>query len=73
MSGLDLDREKIDFDCDCGATVAGTIGQLRRSPTLTCPKCGATIQVDGSDLDWGVRNVDRAFDKMDRAIGRIGQ
>jgi hypothetical protein len=73
MSGLDLNREKIDLDCDCGATVASTIGELRRSPTLACPKCGATIQVDGSDLDRGARNVDGAFDKMDRAIRRIGQ
>jgi hypothetical protein len=57
-------------DCDCGTTVTSTIGKLRRSPTLTCPKCNAKIQVDGSDLDRSVRNVDRAFDRM---IGRIGQ
>lgn len=70
MSRLDLDREKIDFTCDCGATVTSTIGKLRRSPTLTCPKCGATIRVDGSDLDRSVRNVDRAFD---RTIGRLSR
>lgn len=70
MSGLDLDREKIDVDCDCGTTITSTIGKLRRSPTLTCPKCNATIQVDGNELDRNVRNVDRAFD---RTIGRIGQ
>lgn len=70
MSGLDLDREKIDVDCDCDATVTSTIGKLRRSPTLTCSKCGATIQVDGSGLGRSVRYVDRAFD---RTIGRIGQ
>ena len=73
MSGLDLNREKIDLDCDCGATVTSTIGEIRSSPTLTCPKCGATIQVEGSDVDRGVRNVDRAFNQMDRAIRRIGQ
>jgi hypothetical protein len=32
-----------------------------------------TIQVEGSDLDRGVRNIDRAFGKMDRDIRRIGQ
>jgi hypothetical protein len=73
MTGLDLNREKIDVECDCGATVTSTIGAIRRSPTLACPKCGATIQVDGSDLDRGARSVDRAFGKMDRAIRRIGQ
>ena len=73
MTGLDLNREKIDFDCDCGATVTSTIGEIRRSPTLTCPKCGVTIQVEGSDVDRGVRNIDRAFGEMDRAIRRIGQ
>jgi len=70
MSGLDLDREKIDFACDCGANVTSTIGKLRHSPTLRCPKCGATIQVDGSDLDRSVRSADRAFDLT---IGRIGR
>lgn len=69
MSGLDLDREKIDFTCGCGATVTSTIGKLRRSP-LTCPKCDATIRVDGSHLDRSVRSVDHAFD---RTIGRLGQ
>jgi hypothetical protein len=73
MSGLDLNREKIDIGCDCGATVASTIAEVRRSPRLACPKCGATIQVDGSDVDRGVRNLDRAFDEMDRTIRRIGQ
>jgi hypothetical protein len=73
MTGLDLNREKIDVECDCGATVTSTIGAIRRSPTLACPKCGATIQVDGSDLDRGARSVDRAFGEMDRAIRRIGQ
>lgn len=73
MSGPNLDGEKIDFTCDCGATVTSTIGKLRRSPTLMCPQCDATIQVAGSDLDRGVRNIDRAFDKMDRAIRHIGQ
>lgn len=73
MGGLDLDHEKIDLDCDCGATVTNTIGELRRSPTLACPKCGMTIQVEGSDLDRGVRNINRAFGKMDRDIRRIGQ
>jgi hypothetical protein len=75
MTGLDLNHERIDLDCDCdcGATVTSTIGEIRRSPTLTCPKCGVTIQVEGSDVDRGVRNIDRAFDKMDRAIRRIGQ
>ncbi len=73
MCGLDLDREKIALDCDCGATGTSTIGELRRSPTLTCPKCGATIQVNGGDVDRGVRNIDRAFGEMDRAIRRIGQ
>ncbi len=73
MGALDLDPEKIDLGYDCGATVASTIGEIRRSPMLACPKCGSMIHVDGSDLDRGLRNVDRAFDKMDRAIKRIGQ
>jgi hypothetical protein len=73
LRGLDLNREKIDLDCDCGATVTSTVGAIRRSPTLACPKCGATIQVDGSNLNRGVRNVDRAFGEMDGAIRRIGR
>jgi hypothetical protein len=28
MCGLDLDREKIALDCDCGATGTSTIGEL---------------------------------------------
>lgn len=73
MTGFGLDREEINIDCECGATIASSTGEIRRSPTLGCPSCGVPIQVDGSDFDRRLRNVDRAFDNMDRAIRRIGQ
>ena len=72
MDRLGLNSEKLDVECDCGRGVSRTIAQWRQSPTMDCPQCGARIEVDVSDIDRSVREVDRAFGRMDRQIRRFG-
>jgi hypothetical protein len=72
VDSLNLSSEKLDVDCVCGRSVSHTIAQWRRQPTMAYPECGATIKVDVSDVDRSIREVDRAFGKMDRQIRRLG-
>jgi hypothetical protein len=72
MNSLNLSNEKLDVACDCGRSVSRTIAQWRRNPTMECPQCRATINVDVSDVDRSIREVDRAFGKMDRQIRKLG-
>jgi hypothetical protein len=67
--GVSFDDEPLSVDCDCGASVATTIGAVRKSPTLTCAGCGTVIKVDGSDLDRSTREAERAIDDFERGIG----
>jgi predicted RNA-binding Zn-ribbon protein involved in translation (DUF1610 family) len=72
VDNLNLSREKLDVDCDCDRSASRTIAQRRRQPTLACPECGATIKIDVSDVDRSIREVDRAFEKMESQIRRLG-
>jgi hypothetical protein len=67
-----IEGAELSVDCECGAVVKATVGQLRRSPTLTCPN-GHEINVDGSQLDSDLRRADRALDKLDRTIKNFGK
>lgn len=68
-----LDNSEIDVTCPNGHTIHVAVGVLRRSPTFTCPNCDATIEVDGSDLDRGMRKVDRAFDDLQKTLKKLGR
>jgi hypothetical protein len=67
-----IDGAEIEVDCDCGAVVKATVGQLRGSPTLMCPK-GHRIEVDGSELDRDLRPADDALQKLDKALDNFGR
>ncbi len=72
MDSLDLSSEKLDVECGCGRGVSRTIAQWRQSPTMNCPQCGARIEVDVSDINRSVREVDREFGRMDDQIRGLG-
>jgi hypothetical protein len=65
-----IDGAEIEVACDCGAVVKVTVGQLRQSPTLTCPH-GHVVKVDGSQLDRDLRPVDHALDRLNRSIKNL--
>lgn len=67
-----MSSEKLDVECDCGKSVSRMIAQWRRNSTMECPECGATINVDVSDFERSVRDVDRTLDGLNRQIGKLG-
>jgi hypothetical protein len=52
----------------CGSKLPITIGKVRRSPTITCGDCGATIDIDGSPLDGTLAEIDRRLDDFPKEI-----
>jgi hypothetical protein len=63
-----LDKAEFEFGCpSCGRNVKTTIGDGRRNRTIRCP-CGQNINVDGSDLDRGTRQVEQEMDKLFRRL-----
>ncbi len=68
-----FDKEPLEFECpECNAKVRTTIGDARRSKTLTCPN-GHTIRTDGSQLDRETRKVERAIDDVIGKFGRLSR
>lgn len=66
-----LDAQKIELDCPhCSHKVRETLGRLRKSPTLVCPKCRGSITVDGADLDKQLRGVDKQLGNFSRRISK---
>jgi hypothetical protein len=68
-----FDDELMDVPCEtCGQGVKVKMSELRKSPTVTCA-CGQQIQVDATDLDRGMQDVDAAEKRMDDAIKRLNK
>jgi hypothetical protein len=68
-----FDNTEVEVTCPNGHPITKKIADLRRSPTFACDVCGATIEVDGSDLDRGLRDVDRAFDDLKKSVRKLGR
>jgi hypothetical protein len=63
-----FDDDLMDVPCEsCGKDVKVKMRELRISPTVTCT-CGQVIQVDATQLDASMRNVEAAEKKLDGAI-----
>lgn len=72
MSGF-LDKTPLELDCpSCGRKVKTTIGAARRSPTLRCPS-GHQIEVDASQFDRELKQVDRSFADFERTLKGLGR
>ncbi len=67
-----INGTKIDIDCDCGAVVAATLGKLRRSPILQCPR-GHTITFDGRQFDRDSKSADRALGNLSKSLDDFGR
>lgn len=63
-----LDKSEIEFPCPkCGRKVKQRIGDGRKNRSIRCHG-GHTINVDGSDLDRGTREVEKSLDKVFRRL-----
>jgi hypothetical protein len=68
MTAGALDDHPFEQKCPtCGVLVRATVGQVRRSPTLTCPN-GHEVKVNATHLDRDQKNVDKALDDLLRAL-----
>ena len=68
-----FDDEMMDVPCEtCGKEVHVKMSELRESPRVTC-SCGQVIEVDASQLDSAMSNVDASIAEFDRAIGKLNK
>ena len=69
-----FDQEKVPFECPrCGNSLPQTIGHLKTNPTIECPGCGATTEVDARNLARADREANEAIDDVNKSIERIGR
>lgn len=69
-----FDSHDFVFECPkdgCSGKVNATLGKLRRSPTVRCPKCQSEIKIDARELDDGMRSVQRRLDDLARKLNRV--
>jgi hypothetical protein len=68
-----LDGEVMDVPCEtCGQDVKVKLGALRKSPTVTCA-CGQEIEVDATQLDSSLGEVDAAIAGLDGTIKQMNK
>lgn len=72
MSETIFDSEPLSVRCpDCGHEIARTVGFFRRSPTLNCPGCNASIDFDGTGLDEGVLGAQRTIENAVERLSKL--
>ena len=63
-----FDNHPIEIECpECEATTALTVGDARKSPTLTCPN-GHEIAIDGSQLEQSLTGIDSALADIPKSV-----
>ena len=71
-----LDSHSISISCPkagCGGKINSTLGKLRKSPVIPCPRCGIGIEFKGSGLDKGLREVDKSFEGLKRSLKKLSK
>jgi hypothetical protein len=67
-----LDKARLGLGCPSCGKVRTTIGATRRSPRLRCPN-GHEIEVDASQFDRELKNVDRSLAEFKKSLKRLGR
>lgn len=71
---MNLDAQTIDIPCPgCGHQMAEQIGRLKRNPTLHCPRCHQTVDVEAGELTQAIDNIQREVDKLAQVFNRLGK
>ena len=69
-----FDKAELDaVKCPNGHPVKVILAQARRSATISCPRCGGTVKLDGRQAEQELRKVDRAMDDLERTIKNFGK
>ena len=66
---INFDSVGVLLECPgCGYERNESVGVLRRSPVVQCPKCKGAITFDNQTLDKGLRRVERNIEALKRNI-----
>ena len=66
---LDLNDHTLEIPCSaCGEKIPEKIGRLKDSPTLTCTRCGAHINVDATELKRGIESIEKSIDDLRKKL-----
>lgn len=66
-----FDSQPVDLPCPkCGHKSKQSIGWLKANDSMTCPGCGARFNLDKTNFDQPIRQVERKVNDAFAAIGR---
>ena len=72
MSSL-FDDAGIEVACErCGHKTMKTIGWIKSHTQLTC-QCGTLINIDSSQLQSGLKEVDRSLEDFKKTLRKFGK
>lgn len=73
---IDFAKQEINGTCPkCSASFRATIGQVSRQETITCRSCSQRIKLVDSNgsSKKGIRDINNAFDSLERTLKRFGK
>ena len=66
---LNLSSVKLQIPCPgCGQKIPETIGRLQDDPKITCPACGKLILVSTTELDKGIKAVEKSLGDFGKSL-----
>ena len=57
----------------CGEMIEVKVVDLEKSPEIKCPKCGSVKRIEANELKATRKGVNRAADKFEDALRRVGK
>jgi hypothetical protein len=74
MSGPFADTTELaTVNCPNGHPIKITLGEARRSQTVRCSRCAATVAINGADVKRKMADIDREWDKLQRTLKNFGR
>ena len=69
---LDLSKEKIDIECDCGRTHVATFQDTINQKIIRC-SCGINIQLNDSNgsVKSGITKTNKAFKDLENLFKKL--
>lgn len=69
-----LDSHNIEIPCPhCSKKNSETIGRLKTKREITCRHCGASFDLDTSNLRREVAQVENQLAQLNRTLGKLGK
>ena len=71
-----LNTHVVEINCrkkGCTGKLEATLGYLRKSPTATCPRCGSKIEIEGKEIDKGLRDIQRSLQRFHGKLKKMSR